>query len=134
MNVYSAENWKKEKAIFLFDQGIKMSTDNKYGGLVYGYSSEGKFSNSKKYFWAQAEALAAAWRLYKLTNDNKYYEFYISLRSYCWENFIDHEYGAWFHILSREGKQFGNIKSPLGKTDYHTMGACWDIINIMKIN
>ena len=47
---------------------------------------------------------------------------------------IDHKFGAWFHILNQEGKHLGNIKSPLGKTDYHTMGTCWDILNVNEQN
>ena len=134
LNEHSPEDWKIEKSIYLFDLGIKMSLDKKCGGLVYGYSPNGKFSNDNKYFWVQAEALAASWRLYRITNNIDYYNFYMSLWNWCWKNFVDHKYGAWFNILTREGKQIDKIKSPLGKTDYHTMGACWDIISIMKQN
>ena len=52
-----------------------MSIDKEYGGLVYEYSPDGNFTNDNKYFWVQAEALAASWRLYKITNkkdNNKY--------------------------------------------------------------
>ena len=52
-----------------------MSLDKEYGGLVYGYSPEGNFTNDNKYFWVQAEALAASWRLYKITNNKDYYDY-----------------------------------------------------------
>ena len=131
LNVHSPEDWKIERSIYLFEKGTTMSIDKEYGGLVYGYSPDGNFTNDNKYFWVQAEALAASWRLYKITNKKDYYNFYISLWEYCWKNFVDHKYGAWFNILTRKGKQINKIKSPLGKTDYHTMGACWDIISNM---
>ena len=131
LNEHYPEDWKIERSIYLFEKGTTMSIDNEYGGLVYGYSPEGNFTNDNKYFWVQAEALAASWRLYKITNKKDYYNFYISLWEYCWKNFVDHKYGAWFNILTRKGKQIDKIKSPLGKTDYHTMGACWDIISNM---
>ena len=131
LNVHSPEDWKIERSIYLFEKGTTMSIDKEYGGLVYGYSPDGNFTNDNKYFWVQAEALAASWRLYKITNKKDYYNFYISLWEYCWKNFVDHKYGAWFNILTRKGKQIDKIKSPLGKTDYHTMGACWDIISNM---
>ena len=131
LNMHSPEDWKIERSIYLFEKGTTMSIDKEYGGLVYGYSPDGNFTNDNKYFWVQAEALAASWRLYKITNKKDYYNFYISLWEYCWKNFVDHKYGAWFNILTRKGKQIDKIKSPLGKTDYHTMGACWDIISNM---
>ena len=131
LNEHYPEDWKIERSIYLFEKGTTMSIDKEYGGLVYGYSPDGNFTNDNKYFWVQAEALAASWRLYKITNKKDYYNFYISLWEYCWKNFVDHKYGAWFNILSRKGKQINKIKSPLGKTDYHTMGACWDIISNM---
>ena len=131
LNVHSPEDWKIERSRYLFEKGTRMSIDKEYGGMVYGYSPDGNFTNDNKYFWVQAEALAASWRLYKITNKKDYYNFYISLWEYCWKNFVDHKYGAWFNILTRKGKQIDKIKSPLGKTDYHTMGACWDIISNM---
>ena len=77
LNFVFPQSWHKQKAIYLFDQAIKFGMDGKYGGIVYGYSSEGKFTNSNKYFWVQAEALAASWRLYKKTKSTKYHDFYI---------------------------------------------------------
>ena len=127
---YMPKSWHKEKAIYLFDRAIKMGMDKKYGGIFYGYSPEGKVTNENKYFWVQAEAIAAAWRLYKVTNDEKYYNYYNLLWKWCWDHFIDHKFGGWYCILNRKGEKITNEKSPLGKTDYHTMGACWDIIKI----
>lgn len=44
---------------------------------------------------------------------------------------IDHRYGAWFRILSRDNRKYDNMKSPLGKTDYHTMGACYEVLRTL---
>ena len=127
---YLPKPWHKEKAIYLFDQAIKMGMDKKYGGIFYGYSPDGNISNENKYFWVQVEAIAAAWRLYKVTNDEKYYDYFNLLWKWCWDYFVDHKYGGWYCILNRKGEKLSNEKSPLGKTDYHTMGACWDIIKV----
>ena len=45
---------------------------------------------------------------------------------------IDHKFGAWFRVRNRDGSVADNKKSPLGKTDYHTMGACWDVLSVMN--
>ena len=41
---------------------------------------------------------------------------------------IDHEHGAWYRILSPGNARLSDEKSPAGKTDYHTMGACYDVL------
>ena len=40
------------------------------------------------------------------------------------------EYGAWFRILDSKNKKYDNLKSPAGKVDYHTMGACYEVLNL----
>ena len=42
---------------------------------------------------------------------------------------MDHRYGAWFRIVGADGRKLETTKSPAGKTDYHTMGACWDVLS-----
>ena len=49
--------------------------------------------------------------------------------AYSWEYFVDHKYGAWYRILSRGNEKYSAEKSPAGKTDYHTMGACYEVLN-----
>ena len=106
--------------------------DAEHGGLVYGYAPDGSFADAHKYFWVQAEALAAAWRLFSRTGEVRYRRDYSRLWGWSWDHLIDHEHGAWFRITSREGKKVEPYKSPAGKTDYHTMGACWDVLSVMQ--
>ncbi len=49
---------------------------------------------------------------------------------YAWKYMVDHQYGAWFRILSSDNTKIDNQKSPIGKTDYHTMGACYDMLSL----
>ena len=48
-----------------------------------------------------------------------------------WE-FVDHKYGAWYRILTRDNKKYSDEKSPAGKTDYHTMGACYEVLEMLR--
>ena len=41
---------------------------------------------------------------------------------------MDHEHGAWYRILAPDNTKMTDEKSPAGKTDYHTMGACYDVL------
>jgi mannose/cellobiose epimerase-like protein (N-acyl-D-glucosamine 2-epimerase family) len=47
------------------------------------------------------------------------------------KHFVDHRYGAWFRILSRDNQRYSDEKSPAGKVDYHTMGACYEVLKVL---
>ena len=85
-----------------------------------------------KYFWVQAETIATAARLATVTGDDAYWRWYARLWDYAWRHMIDHEHGAWYRILDRENRKYGDEKSPAGKTDYHTMGACHDVLGVLR--
>jgi mannose/cellobiose epimerase-like protein (N-acyl-D-glucosamine 2-epimerase family) len=112
----------------LYDQAMKMGWDEEFGGIVYGVAPDGNVCVSEKHFWVQAESFAAAWRLYKATNDETYLDDYRRIWRWSWTHMVDHKYGAWFRVRNRDGSAIDNKKSPLGKTDYHTIGACWDVL------
>lgn len=134
INAVKADKKWVDKAAFLFNEAMEKGWDNEHGGLVYGFAPDGSFADSHKYFWVHAEAMAAAWRLYAITEDTRYHEHYLSLWDWSWRYLIDHKYGAWFRIRNRDGSAFDDLKSPPGKTDYHTLGAVWDIIDQMSNN
>lgn len=123
------EKWLK-KARSLYDQAMEMGWDKQYGGIVYGVGPDGTVCASEKYFWVQAESFAAAWRLYDATGEEKYLQDYNRIWKWSWEHMIDHTHGAWFRVRNQDGSPVDNKKSPLGKTDYHTMGACWDVMAV----
>ena len=58
-----------------------------------------------------------------------YWGWYNRIWEYSWNHMVDHEYGAWFRILDSDNNKYDNLKSPVGKTDYHTMGACYEVLN-----
>ena len=77
----------------------------------------------------QAESFATAALLGKRTGLERFWDCYDELWRYSWKHFVDHEYGAWFRILTCDNRKYGDEKSPAGKTDYHTMGACYEVLN-----
>ena len=116
------------KAKSLFGKALTTGWDKEFGGIVYGVAPNGDFCAAEKYFWEQSESFAAAWRLYRATGDETFRQDYLRIWQWSWDHMIDHKYGAWFQVRNRDGSKAGNKKSPLGKTDYHTMGACWDVL------
>lgn len=130
LDEHRPQDWYLPVARRLFDNAMEKGWDNIHGGLVYGYAPDGQFADAHKYFWVQAEALAAAWRLWKRTSDTTYRTDYHRLWQWSWDHLIDHRHGGWYRIVSREGKWLEPWKSPAGKVDYHTMGACWDVLSV----
>ncbi|WP_254776569.1 AGE family epimerase/isomerase [Lysobacter sp. cf310] len=124
--------WLLPTAQQLFDTAVAHAWDEAHGGLSYGFDPNGAVCDDDKYFWVQAESLAAAARLAQRTGDARYWDWYQRLWAYSWEHFVDHRHGAWFRILDRQNRKYSDEKSPAGKTDYHTMGACYDALELLR--
>lgn len=124
-------DWLLPTARHLFDTAVARAWDNEYGGLCYGFAPDGTICDDDKYYWVQAESLAAAALLATRTGEGAYWQWYERLWGYAWAHFVDHEYGAWYRILDRRNRKYSDEKSPAGKTDYHTMGACYEVLNVL---
>ncbi|HKJ94129.1 MAG TPA: AGE family epimerase/isomerase [Gammaproteobacteria bacterium] len=123
--------WLVSRARALFDYGLRVGWDDDNAGLVYGVDPQDVPCNSDKYFWVQAEAIAACARLAVETDEDEFWVWYQRLWEYAWAHFVDHRHGAWFRILSPTNARYDDLKSPAGKTDYHTMGACAEVIHLL---
>jgi len=126
---YADEDWLLIRAQELFDVAVDKGWDSKLGGLFYGLDPDGRVCDGDKYFWVQAESIAAAALLAKRTGQQHYWDWYNRIWEYSWGHMVDHQYGAWFRILDSNNNKYDNLKSPAGKTDYHTMGACYAVLN-----
>jgi mannose/cellobiose epimerase-like protein (N-acyl-D-glucosamine 2-epimerase family) len=124
--------WLAPRAQALFDAALSHAWDPEHGGIHYGFGPDGAICDPDKYFWVQAESLAAAASLGHRTGDARYWDWYVRLWSYSWEHFVDHRHGAWFRILTSDNRKISDEKSPAGKTDYHTMGACYEALKVLE--
>ena len=120
------------RAQHLFVTAVARAWDPEFGGLCYGFAPDGSICDDDKYFWVQAESLAAAARLAARSGDARYWGWYQRLWGYSWQHFVDHAHGAWYRILDRRNRKVSDEKSPAGKTDYHTMGACHDVLHVLR--
>jgi mannose/cellobiose epimerase-like protein (N-acyl-D-glucosamine 2-epimerase family) len=123
------QSWYLDRAELLYRNGMRHGRDADHGGVYYGFAPDGQTCAATKYFWVQAETIATAWRLFQLTKKKNYHQDYLEIWRYAWDHFVDHEHGAWFRILTREGQKIDRFKSPPGKTDYHVLTVCWDILD-----
>jgi mannose/cellobiose epimerase-like protein (N-acyl-D-glucosamine 2-epimerase family) len=128
-----APEWLLPTAIHLFDSALHHAWDDAHEGIVYGFAPDFAVCDDDKYFWVQAEAIAAAARLHAATGEARYREWHDRVWRYAWRHFVDHEHGAWYRILDRHNRKYSDEKSPAGKTDYHTMGACHDVLAVHRM-
>lgn len=125
---HAPQDWHITRARELFDVAMVRSWDQQHGGIAYGFDPDGQICDGDKYFWVQAESFAAAWLLFKATGESHYRDWYQLIWQYSWNHMIDHRYGAWFRIRHPDNSPVDDLKSPAGKTDYHTMGACYEVL------
>ncbi|WP_280815992.1 AGE family epimerase/isomerase [Variovorax sp. TBS-050B] len=126
-----APGWIVPRAKHFFDTAMARGWDAAHGGLVYGFGPDGAVCDGDKYFWVQAESFAAAALLAVRTGDAAYWHWYDRIWTYSWAHFVDHRHGAWYRILTPDNRKISDEKSPAGKTDYHTMGACHDVLRAL---
>jgi mannose/cellobiose epimerase-like protein (N-acyl-D-glucosamine 2-epimerase family) len=124
--------WMLPRAKALFDRSLAHAWDETNGGICYGFAPDGRICDGDKYFWVQAESLTAAALLHARTGETAHDDWYVKLWTYAWEHFIDHTYGGWYRILTRDNRKIDDDKSPAGKTDYHTMGACHQLLALIR--
>lgn len=126
-------DWLLPTARHLFDTAVAKSWDDQRGGFYYGFAPDGRICDSDKYFWVQAETLAAAALLAERTGDPTYWQCYDRTWQYVWEHLVDHRYGGWYRILDADNRKYSDEKSPAGKTGYHPMGACHEVLKMMRL-
>jgi mannose/cellobiose epimerase-like protein (N-acyl-D-glucosamine 2-epimerase family) len=119
-----------DRAAHLQRAAYRHGWDDQHGGLIYGFAPDHSPCDTDKYFWVQAESFASAWRLWRHTGEAEFLQQYQAIWQWSWAHMVDHVHGAWFRILGADGRKLENTKSPAGKVDYHTMGACWDVLAV----
>jgi mannose/cellobiose epimerase-like protein (N-acyl-D-glucosamine 2-epimerase family) len=125
-------DWLAPRAVQLFDAALARAWDERHGGICYGFAPDATICDGDKYFWVQAESFAAAALLAVRTGNPLYWDWYDRIWAYSWRHFVDHEHGAWYRILGPDNRKLSDEKSPAGKTDYHTMGACHDVLRALE--
>lgn len=133
------EGWLLPRARELFAAGTQAAWDGVNGGLAHVLVADEnepgrlRIASSAKYFWAQAEAIAAAALLALRTADGDYWSWYDRLWQFSWDHFVDHAHGAWYRVLDAQNQRLGNRKGVAEEVDYHTMGACYEIWSAIAV-
>ena len=106
--------------------------DSEHGGLVYGFAPDGSWCDDDKYFWVQAESLAAAASLAVRTGDQTYWDWYERIWSYARgtpgrsrPRRLDTGSDA------RQPEVLGREEPGGGRWTTTTLGACWDVLGVV---
>ncbi|UPW19305.1 AGE family epimerase/isomerase [Agarivorans sp. TSD2052] len=126
-------DWLLPCAEKLFKYAVEKAWDHQHGGLYYGLAPDGTVCDDDKYFWVQAESFAAAALLATATGKQEYWSAYDSIWKYSWQQFCGAKHQPWWRVLNREGEVIDPlVASPGAKIDYHTMGACLEVLRAMQ--
>lgn len=112
-----------EKALNMLIWHLDIGWDKEYGGIryfadIYNRPCE-QLEHDMKLWWPHNEALIATLTAYKLTKDEKYWEWFKKLHDYIFSHFPDKEYGEWYGYLHRDGTVSHTQKGSLWKGPYH---------------
>jgi len=102
----------------MWDYGLEKGYDHEQGGF-FNTGRLGRSAGRKnKVFWVQGEALLSALRMYELTGEAQYFDYFsdilrwIDLRQVDWDN------GEWFEEIDAQGRAKG-AKAGAWKAAYH---------------
>jgi N-acylglucosamine 2-epimerase len=120
------------QAIEVVIKTLEFAWDKEYGGIYYFLDDQGhppqQLEWDQKLWWVHVETLVALAMGYRLTNDQRCWEWYQRIHEYTWSHFADSEHGEWFGYLNRRGEVLLNLKGGKWKGCFHVPRAmllCW---------
>ena len=72
-----------------------------------------------KLWWPQCEAMIANLLAYKLYGEEKYLNWYNTVKEYTFDKFVDKEYGEWYGYLHYDGTVANELKGNIFKGPFH---------------
>jgi N-acylglucosamine 2-epimerase len=123
-----------QRACEIVDWVIDRAWDKEYGGFyqnvdVFDTIPQKPFLSNRyadidvawsdKIWWVQAEALYTLALSALLTENERYFEYFLKLHQYCKDYFSDPAYGEWYSILHRDGSVLSDRKGFELKGFYH---------------
>ena len=123
---YAAQTENKElleKTLNILEWSLEIGWDKEYGGMFYFRDAKNRPCEQLEYdmklWWVHNECLISTLTAYKLTGDEKYFEWFEKIHKYAFEHFADKEFGEWYGYLHRDGTVSHEQKGSLWKGPYH---------------
>jgi N-acylglucosamine 2-epimerase len=106
---------------------VERGWDEVNGGIFYYRDYEGfpteKLEAAMKLWWVHAEALCAFVLAYKVTGRRECWDWFVRIKEWTWQHFIDPEFGEWYGYLDEAGKPAFGLKGGKWKGMFHTPRA-----------
>ena len=131
LDQHSLQAWRLQRARELFDIAAKWAWDERSGGFIYGYDPQGEPYDCDKYGWVQAEAMASAALLHRLTDATSYRECYERTARYAWQHFIDRKTACWHRVRKPDNGSWNEEGCYSGLSDYHSIGAYAQLLKLL---
>jgi sulfoquinovose isomerase len=111
-----------EAAERLFERAVSDGWDPAQHGFAYTVDWDGRPVAQQRLHWPLAEAIGAARYLYAATDSPAYARWYEQFWQLANSDYIDHNFGSWWHELDTDGQPSTTIWA--GKGDlYHSLQA-----------
>jgi len=127
-------NRARELAVVLarsvYEQGL--DTD---GSIFYEANSRGVLIDSKKHWWAQAEAVVGFFNAFQISQDSRFLAASLHVWDYIEAKVVDREHGEWHAKLSPEGipllptEDTDVCLAGPWKCPYHNSRSCFEMLN-----
>lgn len=97
------------------------------GGMLSEANPKG-LTNTNKEWWQQAESVTGYFNAYQLSGDPRFLEASMHSWDFIEKHVIDHKYGEWYRLLSRNDTVISPDKVSLWKCPYHDGRCCMQMI------
>lgn len=112
-----------EKAVNISLNLMEYGWDKDFGGIFYYRDVRNhpplQLEWDQKLWWVHVEAMIAMLKGYLFCGEGKCWEWFEILHSYCFEHFMDSQYGEWFGYLNRKGEVLLPLKGGKWKGCFH---------------
>lgn len=111
------------KSLNILNWSLDLGWDKEFDGIKYFVDLYNRpceqLEHDMKLWWVHNESLIATLVAFKLTKDEKYWEWFKKLHEYIFSHFPDEKYGEWYGYLHRDGTVSHTQKGSLWKGPFH---------------
>lgn len=115
----------------LFSYSLRYGFDRKEGGFYYSGSFNASADRREKIWWIQAEALVSALQMYRLTEEEIYFNCFLRTLDWILKHQIDWDNGDWHAYVKSRGKPTGD-KAGEWKCPYHNGRAIIECLALLQ--